>query len=182
LIKNNKTDVKKKKSKRMSRRTRAVKGGARAAAQPSSLREKKGSQNLRVIEGGRAGKRVAAGGKEQVRTRRCEIPAKVKRRRRVALAVLIVLAAGLITYILLGPVTRVIESRRNLSQAEAELAEERSRTLALEERKAWDMTDRFVELEAREMGYVKPGEIPIVVLDHEEEDPAVENPPDDPSP
>ena len=76
----------------------------------------------------------------------------------------------------------MIESRRNLSQAEAELAEEQSRTLALEERKAWDMTDRFVELEAREMGYVKPGEIPIVVLDHEEEDDTTGNTPAIPDP
>jgi len=182
LIKNIKTDVKKKKSKKMSRGTRDEKGEARAASRPSPRREKKGPQRLRVIEGGRAGERVAAGGKEQARTRRCELPAKVRRRRRIVTAILVVLAAGLITYILLGPVTRVIESRRNLSQAETELAEERSRTLALEERKAWDMTDRFVELEAREMGYVKPGEIPIVVLDHEEEDTGAENTPATPDP
>jgi hypothetical protein len=89
-------------------------------------------------------------------------------------AVLVVVAVGLITYVLLGPVTRVIESRRNLAQAESTLAEERSRTLVLEERKAWDMTERFVEWEARKMGYVKLGEIPIIVLDHQEEE-AVSN-------
>lgn len=166
----------------MSRGTRGRKGEARTASRTPSHRAKGRAQRLHVIEGGRASEQVAASGKEQARTRRCELPAKVKRRRRLAMAVLIVLAAGLVTYILLGPVTRVVESRRNLSQAEAELAEERSRTLALEERKAWDMTDRFVELEAREMGYVKPGEIPIVVLDHEEEDPAAGNTSDDPGP
>ncbi len=100
----------------------------------------------------------------------------------MAVAILVLLAAGLITYILLGPVTRVIESRHNLAQAEAQLAEERSRTWALEERKAWDMTDRFVELEAREMGYVKPGEIPIVVLDHQDEEPDTTNTTDSPGP
>jgi cell division protein FtsB len=111
------------------------------------------ANGLRVIQGGR-----------------CEPPVRVKRRRRVIGAVLAVLAAGLIVYILLGPVTRVIESRRNLSQVETQLKEEQSRTAALEERRAWDMTETFVEWEARKMGYVKPGEIPIIVLDYREEE------------
>jgi cell division protein FtsB len=162
----------------MSRGTRRSKGEAHAVLRPAPRRDQKGFKGLRVIEGGRASGQVATNGNKQAKARRCELPGKVKRRRRVVMAVLVVLAAGLITYILLGPVTRVIESRRNLSQTETQLAEERSRTLALEERKALDMTDRFVEMEAREMGYVKPGEIPIVVLDHEEEDPAAENTPD----
>jgi cell division protein FtsB len=86
------------------------------------------------------------------------------------------MAAGLVTYILLGPVTRLLESGNDLAEAESQLAEERARTQDLEERKAWDLTDRFVEWEARRMGYVKPGEIPIIVLDEEEERPAQENP------
>jgi hypothetical protein len=97
-------------------------------------------------------------------------------------AVLAVLAAGLIVYILLGPVTRVIESRRNLSRVESQLAEEQSRTAALEERKVWDMTDTFVEWEARKMGYVKPGEIPIIVLDYQEEETASDSTTDTPGP
>jgi len=90
-------------------------------------------------------------------------------------AVLVVLALGLIAYILLGPLTRLIESRRNLSQAETQLGEEQSRTAVLEERKAWDLTENFVEWEARKMGYVKPGEIPIIVLDYRQEDQATPN-------
>lgn len=85
---------------------------------------------------------------------------------------LVVLALGLIVYVLLGPVTRLIESRRNLSQVETQLSEEQSRTAVLEERKAWDMTEKFAEWEARKMGYVKPGEIPIIVLDYQEEESA----------
>ncbi len=101
------------------------------------------------------------------------VPGRVKRRRRIAGAVLAILAVGLIVYVLIGPVTRVIDSRRNLSRVEAQLAEERSRTAVLEERKSWGMTDTFVEWEAREMGYVKPGEIPIIVLDYHEQEETV---------
>lgn len=103
-------------------------------------------------------------------SRRGEIPARTRRRRRILAVALSLLAVGLVVYILLGPVTRLVESRRNLSRAETQLAEERSRTAALEERKAWGMTDTFVELEARKMGFVKPGEIPIIVLDYRGEE------------
>ena len=122
------------------------------------------SRELRVIEGGRRGAE-----REPAPPRRPAPTRRVKIRRRVALAVLVLMAAGLITYVLLGPVTRLIDSRNNLARAEDQLAEEKSRTEALEERQAWDLTDRFVEWEARKMGYVKPGEIPIIVLDEEEE-------------
>ncbi len=80
------------------------------------------------------------------------------------------LAVGIIAYILLGPVTRILESRRNLGKLENQLAEERSRTARLEGRKAWGLSEDFAELEARKMGYVKPGEIPIIVLDYREEE------------
>ncbi len=93
----------------------------------------------------------------------------------MTMAVLVVLATGIVVYVLLGPVTRMLDSRREVARAEAQLAEERSRTTSLEERKAWDMTDAFVEWEARKMGYVKPGEIPIIVLDYHEEEKAPED-------
>jgi cell division protein FtsB len=123
---------------------------------------------LRVIQGGKDGSK-SDGSRDVTTSKRCELPAKIKRRRRIVAAVLVVLALGLIAYILLGPLTRLIESRRNLSQTETQLAEEQSRTAVLEERKAWDMTEKFVEWEARKMGYVKPGEIPIIVLDYQED-------------
>ena len=95
--------------------------------------------------------------------------------------ILALLAAGLITYLLLGPVTRTIESRRNLSRVQAELAEEKSRTEILEDRKSRSLTDEFVEQEARKMGYVKPGEIPIIVLDEKETEQASEQSPEQPT-
>jgi cell division protein FtsB len=137
---------------------------------------------LRVIQGGRKDGRKSVGSRGRAPSKRCELPAKIKRRRRIVAAVLFVLALGLIAYILLGPVTRLIESRRSLSHAETQLAEEQSRTAVLEERKAWDMTEKFVEWEARKMGYVKPGEIPIIVLDYQEEQPTSNETTEAPSP
>ena len=147
----------------MSKKTR---GRGRATPGPPSRGKRehaeKAPQRLRVIEGGRG---------EQQSSRRPVSSRKVRRRRRIAFAVLTLMAAGLVTYILLGPVTRLLDSRSDLAKAEAQLAEEKASTQELEERKAWDLTDRFVEWEARRMGYVKPGEIPIIVLDEEEEEP-----------
>jgi hypothetical protein len=79
-------------------------------------------------------------------------------------------------------VTRLVESRRNLARVETQLSEEQSRTAVLEERKAYDMTEKFVEWEARKMGYVRPGEVPIVVLDYQEEESASNETAETPSP
>jgi cell division protein FtsB len=58
---------------------------------------------------------------------------------------------------------RYLDSRRELREAEEELREEEAATRFLEERKERAMSDGFLEEEARKMGYVKPGEIPIIV-------------------
>lgn len=84
--------------------------------------------------------------------------------------VLALLVAGLITYVLIGPVLKVIDSRRNLARAEAQLAGEQSRTQSLQDKKELETTDGYVEGKARENGYVKPGEIPIIVLDEPDSD------------
>ncbi|MDY6794422.1 MAG: septum formation initiator family protein [Actinomycetota bacterium] len=101
--------------------------------------------------------------------RRKTVSPVVRRRRRVVAVFLVLAAAGLITYLMLGPVTRNIESSNNLDELEAELEEERARTSELESRESNALTDEYVEEEARKMGYVKPGEIPIIVLDDEDE-------------
>jgi len=80
-------------------------------------------------------------------------------------AFLLMACAVIVALFLRGPITRLVESRRNLADTEARLAEEEERTRSLEERRDRDLTDRYVEMEARRMGYVRPGEIPIVVLD-----------------
>jgi cell division protein FtsB len=73
-----------------------------------------------------------------------------------------------VTYLLLGPILRNIDSRRNLAELEDELEMERARTRELQERMETAQSKEYVEDEARGMNYVKPGEIPIVVLDDEE--------------
>jgi cell division protein FtsB len=93
----------------------------------------------------------------------------------------VLLAAGLITWVLLGPIMRTMESRRELSRAQSELEKERARTQELQERKERALSDEFVEKEARKMGYVKPGEIPIIVLESDEQGVKEESPTDSPS-
>ena len=165
----------------MSRDPRGRRGKPSASSRRDKNRGQGNPRGLRVIEGGRGDSDAGPEGPARVPSRRHRTPRRVKIRRRIAFAVMTLMAAGLITYVLLGPVTRVLDSRSNLARAEDQLAEERSRTQSLEERKAWDLTDRFVEWEARKMGYVKPGEIPIIVLDEEEEQ-APESTPSAPAP
>jgi cell division protein FtsB len=128
-------------------------------------------RRLQVIEGGRReSERSRSKGRELPARDKREISRRIRRRRRLAAAVLALLAAGLIAYLLTGPIMRTIESRRVLSRTESELEQEKNLTQALQERKDRALTIDFVEEEARKMGYVKPGEIPIIVLGEEEEE------------
>lgn len=122
-------------------------------------------RRLQLVEGGRQGAKPRQRVSDPPARQRHAVPRKVRRRRRLATLVLALLAAGLITYILLAPTLRFIESRRNLSRVKAQFAEEQSRTQALQDKKELEMKDEFVEGKARESGYVKLGEIPIIVLD-----------------
>jgi hypothetical protein len=174
---------KKEKSIRMSRGRQPARRGAERSSRRVPRSGAGEYRGLRVIQGGRGEGATSTGSRETAEPRRrCELPAKIKRRRRIAAAVLALLALGLVVYVLLGPVTRLIESRRNLVRVETRLSEEQSRTAVLEERKAWDMTEKFVEWEARKMGYVKPGEIPIIVLDYQEEESAPSETAEEPNP
>ena len=98
------------------------------------------------------------------RERRRATPRAGKRRRAFALLAVII-SLGLIAAVLYRPVTRLVESRNSLLRAEERLAEERAKTQELEERLERDLSEEYVEGEARRMGYVKPGEIPLIVLD-----------------
>jgi cell division protein FtsB len=159
--------VKRKKSNQLGRGYRGVK----ETGDSSTRRLEKSvdvTRRLHLVEDGR--REVGTGvvvSRPRVRDKR-GVKKEIRRRRRLAALFLALSAAGLITYLLLGPITRAVESRGNLSRAEAQLQEERSRTQALEERKSRALTEDFVEEEARKMGYVKPGEIPIIVLDEPE--------------
>lgn len=175
LIINNIIVDKKKKSDEMSKGKRVKRGrqGDRMRRQEGNIEER---GRLLVIEGGRhasrpdGGKRRAAtGGKSATNRERAASP-RAKRRRRLARAFLAALAIGLIVFVLYGPVKRYVESRRALSGTEAELERERAETAELEARRERAKTEEFVEEEARDMGYVKPGEIPIIVIDEKNEE------------
>lgn len=84
----------------------------------------------------------------------------------VALVALLV-CMGLIAVILHGPLARMFRSRQELEGLERKLDQERETTRALEERKNLALSEEYVEWEARKMGYVKPGEIPLIVVDEE---------------
>lgn len=105
--------------------------------------------------------------RQPVKKRKIVSP-QVRRRRRLAVLFFVLVAAGLMTYLLLGPILRNIDSRRNLAEIENDLEMERAKTRELQERMETAQSKEYVEDEARGMNYVKPGEIPIIVLDDEE--------------
>lgn len=123
---------------------------------------------LRVIEGGSS--RYGPGGTKRTVESRPDTSRRVgkeslrsRRRRRSITVFLLLLCLGIAAYVLSTPLLRYLDSRRELREAEEELREEEAATRFLEERKERAMSDGFLEEEARKMGYVKPGEIPIIV-------------------
>ncbi|MBC7253590.1 MAG: septum formation initiator family protein [Actinobacteria bacterium] len=94
---------------------------------------------------------------------------RTSRGRRVVALLGLLLALALMAAVLYRPVTHYLESRRELARAEAQLEAERSLTRDLEERRDRASSEEYVEGEARRMGYVKPGEIPLIVFDDVEE-------------
>lgn len=111
--------------------------------------------------------RGARGGAVAPRQRHRAASSAAKRRRTIAIIASII-ALGLVATVLYRPVMRVLESRRSLARAEEKLAEEKAKTQELEERLQRDLSEEYVEGEARRMGYVMPGEIPLIVLDEKE--------------
>lgn len=144
---------------RKSTRANGKRQGARIDRSVDNVRR------LHLVEGGRqaakSGRRISGRPAPQKRA----VPRAIRRRRRLAAIILMLLAAGLITYILLGSMMSYLQGRRDLSKAEAQLSQEKENTQALEDKKNVESSDEYVEGKARENGYVKPGEIPIIVLD-----------------
>lgn len=122
-----------------------------------------GRKVLQVVEGGLGVRSRDDRGGERSGSRRAG-KARLSRRRALALLALFP-ALALAAVVLYRPVARYLESRGELSRTEARLAEERALKEELEERRARALSDEYVEGEARRMGYVKPGEIPLIVLD-----------------
>ncbi len=151
--------------------SRVIRGEGAGKTPPAAVRARRGGSEGHARAGAPAtsrGTRREGVGREPraaaSQAQRRVAPRKGRKRRAVVLAAVLV-SLGLIAAVLYRPVTQALDSRRALAQAEEKLAEERARTQELEERKERDLGEEYVEGEARKMGYVKPGEIPLIVLD-----------------
>jgi cell division protein FtsB len=168
LMKKKKRVAKAKKSSKVGRRPRGKAKRSPAVPRVRTGKEGRGSRDFRVIEGGRQMARKSDKDSRQPARKRKTVSPLVRRRRRLAAFFFVLAAAGLVTYLLLGPILRNIDSRRNLTEIENKLEMERAKTRELQERMETAQSKEYVEDEARGMNYVKPGEIPIIVLDDEE--------------
>ena len=100
-------------------------------------------------------------------------------RRRITLFLLTLAALVIVGVVLAGPIMRNIDASRETRAKQAELEREHAITEDLETRKAEANDIEFLEEEARRIGYVLPGEIPVVVVEEaiqeQEQAAAVEN-------
>jgi cell division protein FtsB len=167
-MKKKKRVAKAKKSSKVGKGPRGKAKRLPAAPKARTGKEGRGSRDLRVIEGGRQMARKSDEDSRQPAKKRKTVSPRIRRRRRLAVLLFVLAAAGLVTYLLLGPILRNIDSRRNLAEIENDLEMERAKTRELQERMETAQSKEYVEDEARGMNYVKPGEIPIIVLDDEE--------------
>lgn len=125
---------------------------------------------------GRESRHRGASRPEAARSR--PIARRRTKKRRCLVAAAFLLALALAAAVLYGPFSRYLSSRRELARTQSLLTEEEEATRALMERRERALSNDYVEEEARKMGYVKPGEIPLIVLDRldpetgREEDPA----------
>ena len=95
-------------------------------------------------------------------------PAKAKRRRRPARAVLVrrwlgVGALCLIALLYYRPLRTYVDTHHNLVKREADVQALRDQRHALEQKLANSATDSALLREARRLGYVKPGERLFIV-------------------
>ncbi len=90
---------------------------------------------------------------------------EARRRRRRQVIFLVLVALIIVTLVLVNPVLRYIKSSEELREKEMELKREKEKTAQLEERKAQASDLDFLEREARRLGFVKPGEIPVKVVE-----------------
>ncbi len=86
-------------------------------------------------------------------------------RRRVTLSLLALAALVIVGVVLAGPVMRNLDASREIRARQTELEREKAVTRDLETRKAEANDLGFLEEEARRIGYVLPGEIPVVVVE-----------------
>ncbi len=78
-----------------------------------------------------------------------------------------ILSAVIFLILMLGvkPLLQMRSSNQQVKAREARLQAEREKTAELEDKKQQASNPELIEEEARKLGYVMPGEIPIVILE-----------------
>ncbi len=94
--------------------------------------------------------------------------AALRFRRRVVAGLLVSLALLMIGMLAVKPLLQMASSNDEVERRAAQVEAERARTAGLEEEKLQADNAKTLEEEARKLGLVKPGEIPIVVLDEDD--------------
>ena len=90
-------------------------------------------------------------------------------RRGKSLALLIFLALVIVGLLLTGPIMRNLDASTEIKAKQAEFEKEREKAEDLRNRKARANDMGFLEEEARRIGYVLPGEIPVIVVEEKAE-------------
>lgn len=85
------------------------------------------------------------------------------------LVLLIVLALAVVFLVLAGPIKRNLQASSELRTYQRELEAERQETRELEERRDRAQQTDYLIKQARRLGYVMRGEIPVIVVREEEE-------------
>lgn len=89
----------------------------------------------------------------------------VNPRRKIMMGLLVLIALVIVGYILSGPIMRNIDASKEIKAKQLEAEKERAKTEDLSLRKAQANDMKFLEEEARRIGYVLPGEIPVIVVE-----------------
>lgn len=109
---------------------------------------------------------------KEPRTRREKVKKQLTQREKVLrfrrrLVFAFILGSVIFLTVMLGvkPLWQMHSSNQEVKAREARLEQEREKTTSLEEKKQQAGDPLLIEEEARKLGYVMPGEIPIVILE-----------------
>lgn len=87
--------------------------------------------------------------------------------RKVQLGLLVLVALLIVGFLLTAPVMRNIEASEKIDVKQAELEKEQAKTEDLRLRQELANDLGFLEEEARRIGYVLPGEVPVIMVEEE---------------
>jgi hypothetical protein len=142
------------------KRTEQAKTGKAAVAKADKDKDKARVRAKAGTDPGAARNRSDARGRS-----RSAQPETPRTRRRIAVAMLVLMALAIVGYILSGPLLRNLDASAEIKAKQVEFEKEQAKTEDLLNRKAQANDIKFLEEEARRIGYVLPGEIPVIVVE-----------------